>query len=385
MPEQTTTTGKGLEGIVVAQTQLSKVQGDIGKLQYHGYNIQDLAEYATFEEVIYLLWNLKLPTKTELETLHKEIVSCQKTPQEIFDTMRSYPRDANPMAVLRTAVSELALFDPESEDNSPEANRRKAARLVAAIPIFIAAWERIRSGKDPVAPRDDLFIAANFLYMMNGQAPTDTQIKSLDTYLVLLADHGMNASTFSARVTTSTLADMYSAITSAIGTLKGSAHGGANQKAMEQFMSIGGPDKVDAWFEESMRTGRRIMGIGHRVYKAVDPRAQVLRTQAQALADEAGGEVRDWFEVANRLEQCARAHEYFTERNLYANVDYYSAISLYQVGIPVDQFTPVFAMSRIAGWSAHVMEQWADNRLIRPRGEYLGPVDQPWIPMEQRK
>ncbi len=381
MSSQNATTAKGLEGIIIGETNLSKVDGQIGKLQYHGYNIMDLAEYALFEEVVYLLWNLKLPTRGELDGLHTEIVKYQKLRPEIIEMMKLYPKDAHPMAVLRSAVSAEGMFDPNAEDNSDEENRRKAAILVAMMPTVVAAWERIRAGEDPIDPRDDLYLAANFLYMMQGREPTETEAKAINSYLVLLADHGINASTFSSRVTTSTLSDMYSAVTSAIGTLKGPAHGGANQKAMEQFMSVGGSDKVDAWFDNLMETGGRIMGIGHRVYKAPDPRGTVLRGQAEALAT---GEAKEWYDIAYMIEQRARAHEFFIERSLYPNVDYYSAIVLYQVGIPVDQFTTLFAMSRIAGWSAHVMEQWKENRLIRPRAEYVGPEDQAWVAVDDR-
>ncbi len=259
---------------------------------------------------------------------------------------------------------------------------KKAVKLTAVMPTIVAAWERIRNGKKPVAPRKDLGLAANFLYMMDDKVPSPEAVDAVDAYLVLLADHGMNASTFSARVTTGTLADFYSAITTAIGTLKGPAHGGANQKAMEQFLEIGDPSKVDAWFDKAMAEDRRIMGIGHRVYKAEDPRAAVLHARTKALAESTGN--TKWFDIASKLEARARADSYFIDRNLYANVDYYSAVVLYQMGIPVDQFTPLFAMSRIAGWSAHVFEQWADNRLIRPKGEYIGPVDQKWVPIEKR-
>jgi len=383
MSVQSAPTAKGLEGVVVAQTQKSTVDGTIGKLQYHGYNIVDLAAHATYEEVVYLLWYDKLPTLSELETFKKELAAERSLPLELVEMMRAFPKAAHPMAVLRTAVSALGVLDPHSEDTSPAANLRVARRLTAILPTIVAAWERIRNDKEPIAPRSDLGHAANFLYMMRGAEPTPTEVDAVDTYLVLLADHGMNASTFSARVTTSTLADVYSAVTTAIGTLKGPAHGGANQKAMEQFLAIGSPENVEAWFEHAMANDIRIMGIGHRVYKVEDPRARILRERAKALAESSGDST--WFEIAWRLEQKARNHPYFIERNLYANVDYYSAVVLYQVGIPVDQFTALFAISRVAGWTAHIMEQWADNRLIRPRGEYIGPRDLEWVPIEERK
>lgn len=382
MTSQPATTAKGLEGVVVAQTQKSKVDGTIGKLHYHGYNIFDLAENASFEEVIYLLWYDRLPNRTELEQFKKELAAERALPPELIGMMKQFPRGTHPMAVLRTGVSAMGAFDPTAEDTSPEATKEKLRHLTAVMPTLIATWERIRSGQEPIAPRADLDLAANFLYMMKGEEPNETEVDALDTFLILLADHGMNASTFSARVTTSTLADVYSAVTTAIGTLKGPAHGGANEKAMQQFMEIGSPENVQAWFENALANERRIMGIGHRVYKVEDPRATILRERARALAEQSGD--RRWFDIAYNLEQAARSHPYFIERSLYANVDYYSAVVLYQTGIPVDQFTPLFAMSRIAGWAAHIIEQWADNRLIRPRGEYIGPVDQPWVPLDKR-
>ncbi len=382
MSAQSAPAAKGLEGVVVAQTQKSTVDGTIGKLQYHGYNIVDLAAHATFEEVVYLLWYDKLPTVAELEAFKKELAAERGLPPELVEIMKVFPKTAHPMAVLRTAVSALGVLDTQSEDTSPAANLRVARRLTAVMPTIVAAWERIRNGHEPVAPRPDLSHAANFLYMMRGAEPTPTEVSAVDTYLVLLADHGMNASTFSARVTTSTMADVYSAVTTAIGTLKGPAHGGATQKAMEQFLAIGSPENVEAWFEHAMANDIRIMGIGHRVYKVEDPRARILRERARALAE--GSANGKWFEIAWQLEQKARSHPYFIERNLYANVDYYSAIVLYLTGIPVDQFTALFAISRVAGWTAHIMEQWADNRLIRPRGEYIGPRDLEWVPIEKR-
>ncbi|MGF1506568.1 MAG: citrate/2-methylcitrate synthase [Anaerolineae bacterium] len=383
MSSQSAPSAEGLEGIVVTQTRLSKVEGDIGKLTYAGYNIMDLAEHAQFEEVVYLLWNLKLPNQSELDAFKADIRATQGITHVILEAMKHFPAESHPMAVLRSAVSMMALFDKNSEDNSIEANKAKALNLVATMPTIVAAWERIRSGNEPIAPHDSLDLAANFLYMMTGKEPTEAEVDAIDAYLVLLADHGLNASTFSSRVTTSTLADIYSAITTAIGTLKGAAHGGANQRAMEQFIDIGSVDNVDQWYADAQTTKRRIMGIGHRVYKAEDPRGTILRARAQALAD-AGVESK-WFDIAYALDQKARSDEYYIERNLYANVDYYSAIVLRSVGIPVDQFTCLFAMSRAAGWCAHVIEQWENNRLIRPRAEYVGEMDLPWVPLEERE
>lgn len=375
------TTAKGLEGIVIGETRLSKVNGEIGKLIYSGYNIMDLADNALFEEVIYLLWNKKLPNQAELDAFTAELRANQALNPTLITMMKSFPKDAHPMAVLRTVVSALGMFDADAEDNSPEANLRKATKLTAVIGTVIAAWERIRSGQEPIAPSEERNLASDFLYMLKGVEPTEAEINAINTYLVLLADHGINASTFTSRVITSTLSDMYSAITGAIGALKGPAHGGANQKAMEQFMEIGSLDNAQPWFDHAMANKVRIMGIGHRVYKAEDPRGTVLRERARAIA--AGGESK-WFDIAYKIEELSRGNNFFIERNLYPNVDYYSAIVLRSSGIEVDQFTPLFAMSRIAGWCAHVIEQWVDNRLIRPRADYVGPMDLAWVAIEDR-
>jgi citrate synthase len=376
-------TGKGLQNVVIGQTKLSLVNGTEGKLIYAGYKIEDLAEHASFEEVIYLLWHGELPTKSQLENLSKSLVEQMTLAPEILAVMKKLPKEATPMAALRTMVSALALWDPAADTNTPEENRRKALLLTAKTPTIVAAWERIRTGKEPLAPRPDLSLAGNFLYMLKGTEPKQQEIDVVDAYLVLLSEHGMNASTFSARVTTSTLSDMYSAITTAIGTLKGAAHGGANEEAMRMFFEIGDESSVEQWFKENVKTGkRRVMGMGHRVYKALDPRAAVLNKKAKAMA-EATNNVK-WYNLAAKLEKTARADQDFIKKNLYANVDYYSAIALYTVGIPMDQFTPLFAIARVPGWCAHVIEQWADNRLIRPDVDYVGPMDKQWTPLDKR-
>ncbi len=374
---------KGLQNIVVGQTRLSLVNGTEGKLIYAGYKIEDLAEHATFEEVIYLLWHVKLPTKQQLEELRKSLNEQMALSPEILAVMRQFPKKATPMAVLRTTVSALGLWDTAADVNTPEENRRKALLLTAKTPAIVAAWERIRTGKEPLSPRPDLNLAGNFLYMLKGTEPKKQETAVIDAYLVLLSEHGMNASTFSARVTTSTLSDIYSAITTAIGTLKGAAHGGANEEAMRMFFEIGSADNVEKWFNENVKTGKkRVMGMGHRVYKALDPRAAVLNRKSKEMA-EATNNLK-WYELAAKLEKVARADEDFIKKNLYANVDYYSAIALYTIGIPMDQFTPLFAIARLPGWTAHILEQWADNRLIRPDVEYVGPMDLQWVPIEQR-
>lgn len=376
------TVTKGLAGVTAADTQLSRVDGEQGRLIYRGYSIEDLGEKASFEEVVYLLWNGDLPTRGQLDAFKAALISKRELPSAVLKTMREIPNEAHPMAVLRTVVSGLGLIDPQADDNSLPAARKKALLLTAVLPTIVAAWERIRNGQEPIAPRNDLDHAANFLYMLDGEEPSQEAVEALDTYLVLLADHGFNASTFAARVTTGTLADVYSAVTSALGTLKGAAHGGANQAAMEQFIDAAQRGDVSAWFEEAREEGRRIMGIGHRVYKTEDPRAGILRPMAQELAESSGQ--GQWYEVAHTIEQLARSDDFFIERNLYANVDYYSAVVLYMIRLPVDQFTCAFAMSRIAGWTAHVLEQLADNRLIRPKARYVGPEDLGFETLDER-
>ncbi len=374
---------KGLDGVSIGPSRLSLVNGTEGKLIYAGYKIEDLAANASYEEVVYLLWNDRLPNKKELEELRAAIAEQAVVYPEVLKHLKEYPKDANSMAVLRTAVSELAFYDPDSEDYSIESLRRKAIRMTGQVTTICAAWARIREGKEPVAPRKDLGLSANFVYMLTGKEPEKTEVDAIDAYMVLLTEHSMNASTFASRVTVSTNSDMHSAIVSAIGTLKGSAHGGANAEAMKMFEEIGDPANVQKWFDENIKTGkRRIMGIGHRVYKALDPRAAILRTRAEALAKSSGNE--KWFEIADKLAKLARADQYFIERNLYPNVDYYSAIVLYTLNLPIDMFTPLFAMSRMAGWTAHIMEQVTDNRLIRPTVDYVGKMDLPWVPIEKR-
>ncbi len=374
---------KGLAGVVVAESKIGLVNGTEGKLVYAGYKIEDLAENASYEEVVFLLWNGRLPNAQELEQLRSDIANHAALPPDLLTQMKMWPKTIDPMAMLRTAVSALAFYDPDSEDNSEAANKRKAMRLTGQITTICAAWDRIRKGHEPLAPRKDLKLAANFVYMLTGKEPDPTTTSAIDTYLVLLAEHGMNASTFASRVTVATGADMHSGIVSAIGTLKGPSHGGANAEAMRMFLEIGDPANVENWFKTEIKgKDRRIMGIGHRIYKALDPRAAILKERARNLAASSGN--LKWFEIASKLDDLARADSYFIERNLYANVDYYSAIVLYTIDLDVDMFTPLFAMSRIAGWTAHIIEQFGNNRLIRPDVDYVGPTDLPWVPLEQR-
>ncbi|MCS6836777.1 MAG: citrate synthase [Anaerolineae bacterium] len=373
----------GLEGVVVADISSSLVDGENGRLIYAGYEIEDLAANSTFEEVCHLLWYGRLPKADELELLRSRIAHDAKLPDEIIAMMKALPKQAEPMAVLRTVVSALAHYDPDAEILGNKAvAMHKAIRLTGQITTACAAWDRIRKGHEPIAPRQDLALSANFVYMLSGEEPKKETVDAVDVYMILLAEHGMNASTFTARVVTGTGSDFHSAIVGAIGALKGPAHGGANAEAMRQFVEIGEVENVEPWFTKNIKNGeRRIMGIGHRIYKALDPRAQILRDKAKAMA-EASGNMK-WFLIADNLAQLARADQYFIERKLYPNVDYYSAIVLYTIGLDIDMFTPLFAMSRIAGWSANVIEQMG-GRLIRPDANYVGPMGLKWVPINER-
>lgn len=375
-------TQQGLRNINVADSITSLVNGVEGRLTYVGYSIEDLAANALFEEVVYLLWNGRLPNKSELESLRAEIAANAVLPAEVLKFMLGLPKTANGMAVLRTVVSMLSIYDPDGENQALEAVKRKAVRLVGQITTACAAWIRISQGKDVISPRPGLKLAENFVYMISGAADP-VAVDAINVYLVLLAEHGMNASTFTSRVVTGTSADLHSAVVAAIGALKGPSHGGANSEAMRQFIEVGDPANVEKWFVDNIKSGhRKIMGIGHAIYKALDPRSQVLKEKARALALSSGN--GKWFEIAEKLDQLARADEYFISRNLYANVDYYSAIVLYTLGIDIDSFTPLFAMSRIAGWSAHIIEQMQHNKLIRPDLNYTGPMGLPWTPVDER-
>ncbi|MBK8138727.1 MAG: citrate/2-methylcitrate synthase [Chloroflexi bacterium] len=375
-------TQQGLRNINVADSITSLVNGVEGRLTYVGYSIEDLAANALFEEVVYLLWNGRLPNKSELESLRAEIAANAVLPAEVLKFMLGLPKTANGMAVLRTVVSMLSIYDPDGENQALEAVKRKAVRLVGQITTACAAWIRISQGKDVIPPRPGLNLAENFVYMISGAADP-VAVDAINVYLVLLAEHGMNASTFTSRVVTGTSADLHSAVVAAIGALKGPSHGGANSEAMRQFIEVGDPANVEKWFVDNIKSGhRKIMGIGHAIYKALDPRSQVLKEKARALALSSGN--GKWFEIAEKLDQLARADEYFISRNLYANVDYYSAIVLYTLGIDIDSFTPLFAMSRIAGWSAHIIEQMQHNKLIRPDLNYTGPMGLPWTPVDER-
>jgi len=371
------TTTKGLEGVVAAQTRLSDVRGDIGQLIYCGYDINELAGKVTFEEVVHLLHYFHLPNKKELADLKATLAEFRELPEGVMDIIRELPRDTPPMHAIRTGVSALGCFDTTCDDDSQHAQRRKALRLIAQIPVVTAYFHRHRQSKELVHPDATLGEAANFLFMINGEKPSKEAESTLDMCYVLHADHGMNASTFSARVTIATLSDMYSAITTAIGTLKGPLHGGANEGVIKMLQEIGTLDKVDAYIDEALANKRKIMGIGHRVYKVLDPRAPHLKRMAQILSAKLGD--AKWIQMSERI-----ADLMLKKKNLNANVDFYSATVYYSLGIPTDLFTPIFAISRTAGWTAHVLEQLADNRLIRPQSVYTGPVGQKVTPIEER-
>ena len=370
------TTAKGLEGVVAANTRLSDVQGEAGRLIYCGYDIDELAGKVSFEEVIHLLHHDHLPNRKELHEYKERLASSRPLPGGVIKLIKSLPTTTPPMHAIRTAVSALGCFDTTCDDDSMDAQRQKAIRLIARIPIITAYFHRARQGKSLLEPKPELGEAANFLYLMTGKKPTAEKEKTLDLCYVLHADHGMNASTFSARVTIATLSDMYSAITSAIGTLKGPLHGGANEGVIKMLQEIGSLDKVDAYVAECLEQKKKIMGIGHRVYKTLDPRAPHLKRMAQILSAKLGEP--KWIQMSDRIA------EIMLKKNLQANVDFYSATVYYSLGIPTDLFTPIFAIARTAGWTAHVLEQLADNRLIRPQSIYTGPRDLKVVPLAKR-
>ena len=370
---------RGLEGVTALDTELSYINGQTGELLYRGYDIKDLAQNASFEEVAYLLWNGALPNQQQLDELNAQLRAERAIPNAVLDHLRHHtPKDADPMSALRTATSMLADFDADTESHDRDANYRNAIRLTAKMPTIVAAFDRIRKGKEPVAPSGEGSMAYDFLYMLNGEAPGPNAEAIMDAALVLHAEHGLNASTFTARVIGSTLSDMYSAVTGAIGALKGPLHGGANIKVMETLQDIkaGGKSPAD-YVREKLEAKERLMGFGHRVYKTYDPRAIILRDMLEDLSDEKGD--RYWYETSK--EMMDEVHE---AKGLYPNVDFFSASVYYLLGIESDLYTPIFAISRITGWTAHLLEQWEDNRLIRPRAEYVGPRDVTVSPIAER-
>ncbi len=377
MPSEANVAKAGLEGVVAAESRISDVNGEKGELIYAGYDIHDLAKHSTYEEVVYLLWNGKLPTRGEVEQLKQQINSEAGIPTAIQDLIASVPKNANPMDVLRTVVSALGFYDPDLSESSPEANLRRAIRLTAKFPTIVATFQRVRNGLLPIEPRKDLSIAANFLFTLRGAQPDEVSTRTMDLAFVLHADHELNASTFAARVTAATLSDMYSAIVSAIGTLKGPLHGGANEGVIKNLLEIGSVDRVEAWVRQQLAEKKRIMGFGHRVYRTEDPRATHLREMSRQLAERTGE--KRWYEMSRKMEEVM-----MREKHLNPNVDFYSASTYYALGIPTDLFTPIFACSRISGWTAHVLEQFRNNRLIRPRAQYVGPRGLKYVPIEER-
>ena len=375
----TAVAGKGLEGIVAANSGICWIDGDAGVLAYRGIDIHELAVNSTFEETTYLLWNGILPNQLELREFQAQLALARSIDQRIVDMLRAFPTSATPMEVLRTAVSALSFYDADEKDNSHDANVRKSYNLTAQIAMLVAIYDRIRKGKEIVPPDRSLSHAANFLWMLNGEMPSETATRTLDLALVLHADHELNASTFAARVIAATLADIHSAVTGAIGALKGPLHGGANEGVMRLLYAIdkAGADPVE-YVKNMLAAKQKISGFGHRVYKTEDPRATHLRKMSEQLGKDAG--MPKWFQMSRAIELHINA-----DKKLNANVDFYSASTYATLGIDIDLYTPIFAISRIAGWAAHVIEQLDDNRLIRPRAEYIGPAyPSPYIPIEER-
>jgi len=376
---------KGLANTVAADTQMSFIDGGKGVLEYVGIDIDTLARNSTYEETVYLLWNRKLPTKAELDALGGALQAEYEIPDAIYDMIKSFPKDAVPMHALRTLVSALALHDKdaESSETNPagiERAKRQALRLVAKTPTLIANFDRHRAGKAFVRPDKSLDIATNFLWMLNGEKPTEAMAKGLDVCLILHADHGLNASTFAARVTIATLSDMYSAMTTAVGTLKGPLHGGANEEVMIMLDEIGSIEKVDDYVKGKLERKELIMGFGHRVYKAYDPRATYLKTFAKQIATDTGN--LRLFEMSQRIEGIVLAAK--ADKGIFPNVDFYSATTYHCLGIKTDLFTCMFALSRMSGWCGHCIEQLMDNRLIRPQAKYNGPHAAAYAPIAQR-
>ena len=370
---------KGLEGVLALETELSFIDGQKGVLLYRGYEISDLAKNVSFEEVAYLLWNGELPNQSQLDELNRRLREERPVHPDIIDHLRHHtPKDAVPMSALRTVISMLGLYDEEAEDDSPEANLRKAIRLTAKLPTLVAAFDRIRKGLDPVAPKQEGATAFDFLYMLNGEEPGPAGEEIMDAAFVLHAEHGLNASTFTARVIGSTLSDMYSAITGAMGALKGPLHGGANMRVMEMLLELDATgEPASDYIDRKLAAKERIMGMGHRVYKTIDPRATILRGLLEGLSDEKGE--RKWLEMSSTI-----ADAVTEAKGLNANVDFFSASVYYLLGIERDLYTPIFAISRMTGWTAHLLEQWSDNRLIRPRAGYVGRRDKVVVPIGER-
>jgi citrate synthase len=371
----------GLRGVVAASSSIGDVNGEKGELIYQGVNIHDLATKSTFEEVVFLLWNGRLPKRAELDELRNNLAASYELPWQgvelIHGMYARVPKNAEPMDSLRTVISALAMFDEESRDLSRDASIRIATRLTARFPTIVAAMDRARNDLELVAPKPDLSIATNFLYMLKGEMPDEFDAHVLDVALILQADHELNASTFTARVVAGTLADMYSCVTAAMGALSGPLHGGANTAVMKMLLEIGSVDNVEAYIKDALAKKKKIMGWGHAVYRTEDPRATHLRRLSKEMGERKGD--TKWYDMTAKVEEVMKR-----EKGLLPNVDAYSASTYYMMGIPLDLYTPIFAISRISGWTAHILEQYADNKLIRPRAEYVGPRNVPYVPIDER-
>ncbi|MGH7554200.1 MAG: citrate/2-methylcitrate synthase [Longimicrobiales bacterium] len=376
------TISKGLEGVVAARTAICDVQGEAGRLIYRGYEIEDLAEHASFEEVCHLLWLGELPTRVELRDLSERLATSRPLDQSSYDVLNVVTSTAHPMDALRTGISALGCTDPDAASTDAEATLRTAIRATSQAATMTAAIFRFRNGQQPVAPRLDLGHAASFLYMLRGEVPDPAEARALDAAFTLHAEHSLNASTFSARVTVATLADLYAGVTSAIGTLKGPLHGGANQGVMEMLLEIGSPDRAESWVRSTLDAGGKIAGFGHRVYRTLDPRAPILKRLAERL----GGPARDtrWLAISERIQTAMREEMSRRGKKVHPNVDFFSASLYYTLGIPIDMFTNIFACARMPGWTAHIREQFADNRLIRPAADYVGETGRSVQPIEER-
>jgi citrate synthase len=372
-----TKSSAGLEGVVAAPSEICFIDGVAGRLVYRGYEIADLVEQVTFEETAFLLWENRLPNRSELAQLKSQLASNASPPAHTMAILKALPSETEPMDALRTAVSSLSGGDPDLTSNEPDANRRKAVRITAQLPALVAGFHRLRNGQKPVKPDGGLSVAANFLYMLTGKKPHETLGRVLDAALVLHAEHGFNASTFAARVTAATLADMHAAVTAAIAALKGPLHGGANQEVMELLLECGSADAAEKRIRSMLAAGTKIPGFGHRVYRTFDPRAAFLRKMSKQLGEAAGN--TKWYEMSERLIPIVKEL-----KNKDPNVDFFSASAYYTMGIPIDLYTPIFAIARVAGWTAHIMEQHSNNRIIRPQDDYRGPFDRKVVPIDQR-
>lgn len=370
-------TDKGLREVVAADTQLSDIDGALGRLWYVGYDIADLAENATFEEIVYLLHHLDLPTRDELDEINEFLIGERELSPFLTHLMHELAQQTSPMSMLRTSISAASAYDPDGWDESAEAQYRKALRLIAKTPTLIAYYHRMRTGQEVIPPNPKLPHTANFLWMLLGDEPSAEDADALDTTFVLYGDHTMNASTFAARIIASTLADMFSAITGAVAALKGPLHGGANEEAMKMLEEVGSPDRAAAHVGSLLERHEKVMGFGHAVYRVMDPRAVVLKRLSQACG-ERNGDLR-WFEISRAIEQAV-----MEQKDLNPNVDFYAASVYHVLGVPTDLMTPIFAAARMAGWTAHVREQYADNKVIRPGSEYVGPRDRTYVPIEER-